>query len=128
TVTLSNRRQEACDGAVEENIGWLGRLVPKVHRDRMALVRTDALPIVGQGEALLRAGGDDLIEIGPGQPASVPSARVEQHIDGDPTASVGREARGRGLVPEHVAQELADGCSALLIHDGLARWMRSRRE
>jgi hypothetical protein len=63
-----------------------GRLVPEVHRGRVPLVRPNALPVLGKGEALLRAGCHDLLELSPGQPTSVLGACVEQHIDGDPTA------------------------------------------
>jgi hypothetical protein len=106
----------AANGAVEEEIRWLGWFVAEVDGSGVSLVGADAAAVVREGEALFGAGRDEFVEFGSSQGLAVVGACVEEDVDVDPAVRVERDADGAGLVPEDVAQEFAGGGAAGGVH------------
>src|SRR5262249_43976500 len=103
------------DGAVKQLRGRACRRVAEIDVDRVALRGADAAAVVAQREAALRAGGDDLFQVGPRDRPPAGAAAGEQGVDVDPAGAIQLDAdRGR-TVPQDEGQEAAGGAAPAVV-------------
>ena len=119
-----DRREHACDGAVEHRVRCLRRCVAEIDLHRVPLMGAAPPAVGGQPEPLLGAGSDELLELSTGQMPSMRGHPGEQRVDIDPACLVERDPDRRGLVPQYEAQELARGGVTVT---GAHRWTLAPR-
>ena len=92
---------------MKQQLGRHGLRVSQRDGDGVALVGADAGAVVAEHEALLGAGGDDLVQRFARELPVVGAALREQRVHGDPAGAVEGDADRLGAVSEHEAEELA---------------------
>jgi len=113
----ADRIEEPGRRSVEERRGWGHRSEAEVDLDGVPLVGSYALPVLGDGEALLVTAADDLVELGVARRLSARGEPREHISRVGPPSLVQREAEGARLVAEREREELRDADGAAPVHE-----------
>ena len=115
----SNRFEVLSLGAVVEEFWRGGRIVAEIHRDGVAVGRSDHGAISAQLESLPVSTLKNRIEICSSQRLAMCVEGVEEPLDGSPALPVEGDTKLLGAVPEHEAQELALAYESVIHRENL---------
>jgi len=114
----ADRLDEARHRAVKEDVGGRADGQIEIDRDRVTLIRPDARAVGGEGEALLVALADEVLEIAFAEREAARREAGEDLGDRGPAAGVEVQAEGGRLVPEAEGEELRDPDRSIAFHRG----------